>query len=128
MTKHYITNKMLFPAVVQSKADGKINPELAAMFMKLVKRYGTKPNFAGYTYIEDMQAFALLNLCQHWHKFDETRFTNAFAYYTQFVHNSFLQFLKKEHTQRDIRDAVLISKGLEASFSYVDREKYDDHT
>lgn len=119
----YLNNKDLLEQVVLSKEQGEITPKLATMFMRLVKRYGTKPNFSGYTFREDMESDALIMLCNNWHKFDETRFSNAFAYYTQVVHNAFIQTLNKEKRFRDLRDKMLVESGLSPSFSFQEEHK-----
>lgn len=118
----YLKNKDLLAEIIKCKETGVLSETLAGAFLKLAQRYGTKPNFASYTFREDMVADAALNLCQNWHKFDETRFTNAFAYYTQAVHNSFIQYLNKEKRHRMIRDELLTEAGLSASWSYQDEQ------
>lgn len=66
------------------------------MFKKIVDGYAKKPKFSGYTYIEDMKAEALLHCVKYIHNFDINKSTNAFAYFTQVIHNAFLQVLNKE--------------------------------
>ncbi len=49
--------------------------------------------------------------------------SNPFAFYTQCIKNSFIQFLKLEQYQRDVRDKILVKQGLSPSHGYIDREK-----
>ncbi len=69
---------------------------VADCFLKIVTRYSNKLNFSGYTYIEDMRGDALLACVKYAHNFNPLKSQNAFAYFTTIVHNSFLQYLKKE--------------------------------
>jgi len=104
--RNYLNNKDLFAEVVKSREAGIMSDKLARMLQMLTQRYGRAGRYIGYTYNEDMQAYAMMMLCRTWHKFDPDRFTNAFAYYTTCVHNSFNQFLNKEKAQRDVRDEL----------------------
>lgn len=116
--RNYLSNANLLEQIKISKSQNKMTNELTKMLMLLCDRYASSYNFAGYTYLEDMKMFALLNLCNVWHKFDETRFSNPFAYYTQSIKNSYIQHLKYEKKQRNIRDAILVNCGSTPSFNY----------
>ena len=95
-----------------------MNDELAKMLQTLTANFGKRDIFAGYTYNEDMQAYAMMMLVRTWHKFDETKYNNPFAFYTQCVKSSFIQYLNQEKRQRVIRDEILVKKGLTPSFTY----------
>jgi DNA-directed RNA polymerase specialized sigma subunit len=122
----YLNNKDLMIQVKLSKADGEMNAELAKMLMMLAERYGRSGKFVGYTFNEDMVGFAIMMLVRTWDRFDPEKYNNPFAYYTQCVHNSFLQFLNKEKTQREVRDKILVCAGLEPSFNYTEAHKDDE--
>ena len=47
--------------------------ELAKMWMKLCERYGTRGNVHGYTYNDEMQGQAILQLAQIGLQFDESK-------------------------------------------------------
>jgi DNA-directed RNA polymerase specialized sigma subunit len=117
---NYLNNKDLLADVIQSKKNGKMSDQLAKKLIMLAERFATKPNYSGYTYVDDMVAHAMDQLCSSWDKFDEKRFDNAFAFYTQCIKNSFTQVLNKEAHQRDIRDAKLIEAGFEPSWNYIE--------
>ena len=61
---------------------GKMTNQLAMMYMKLCERYGTRANWRGYTYNDEMQSQALMQLSQIGLQFDESKSDNPFAYYT----------------------------------------------
>lgn len=131
--RNYLSNHNILEQLTISKKQGRMSDELAKMISLLCERYASKGNFSGYTYVEDMKSYALLNICKNWALFDETKYNNPFAYYTQYIKNSYIQYLKMEKKQRNIRDALLIDKGLDASFTYqldystMDNNSIDPH-
>ena len=78
--------------------------DLAKMLQLLTSRYAKKGNFANYTYNDDMQSYAMLMLVKTWNSFDPAKSSNPFAFFTQCIKNSFIQYLNYEKRQRDIRD------------------------
>lgn len=121
--KYYLSNSKLLPAVIESKAQGKVTDELAGMLLLLARRYAQHPWFSGYSYKEDMISEAVLNLCQNALKFNPEKYNNPFAYYTSFVRNSFLFFLNSEKKHRKIRDKLLIEIGENPSFNFEEEHK-----
>ena len=86
---------------------GRITNALAMMFMKLCERYGTRANWRGYTYNDEMQSQALMQLSQIGLQFDESKSENPFAYYTAAITNSFTRILNIEKKNQNIRDDIL---------------------
>ena len=117
-TTNYLNNRDMLAEVVESKRIDEPTPKLANMFMLLVARYGKKYNYANYTYNDDMQAYALMMLVKTWRAFKPERSQNPFAFFTQCIKNSFNQFLNLEKKQRNIRDELLVDKGLTPSYTY----------
>ena len=96
---------------------GKTTDELAKMYMKLCDRYGTRGNWRGYTYNDEMRASALMQLIQVGLKFNELKSDNPFAYYTAIVTNSFTRVLLNEKKMQNIRDDILEENGLAPSWT-----------
>ncbi len=94
---------------------GRITNRLAAMWMKLVERYGHRGNWRGYTYLEEMKAQALVQLSQVGLQFDEAKGSNPFAYYSTVASTSFLKILHLEKRSQHIRDDLLIMHGATPS-------------
>lgn len=90
---------------------GYITRRLANMFIKLVSRYSTKPNWRGYSYLEDMKSQALLQLSFAGLKFDESRSDNPFAFFTQIIKNCFRGTIIDEKKKQDLRDELLMAAG-----------------
>lgn len=114
----YLRNKDLLAEVIASKERGYMSDNLANMLMLLTSRYAKRGNFVNYSYNEDMVAYALMMLVNTWDRFNPEKSNNPFAFYTQCIKNSFIQFLNRERRQRDIRDALLVEGGMNPSFTY----------
>lgn len=121
--KNYLNNADLLAAVIESKEKGHMTNKLATMLKLLCERYASRGNFAGYTYNEDMRAYSLMQLCKTWNGFDPNKSNNPFAWFTQCIKNSFIQYLKHERKHRDIRDEQLIANGMNPSYTY----QVDEH-
>jgi hypothetical protein len=99
------------------KTHGKMTDKLAHMFIKLCERYGTRGNWRGYTYNDEMQGQAILQLAQIGLQFDESKSQNPFAYYTAAITNSFTRVLNTEKRNQNIRDDILEANDMMPSFT-----------
>ena len=99
------------------KEHGKMTAKLAHMFIKLSERYGTRSNWRGYTYNDEMRGQALLQLSQIGLQFDESKSQNPFAYYTAAITNSSTRVLNIEKRNQNIRDDILEMNGLNPSYT-----------
>jgi hypothetical protein len=100
-----------------SKDHGNITNKLALMYMKLCERYGTRSNWRGYTYNDEMRSQALLQLSQIGLQFDESKSANPFAYYTAAITNSFTRVLNIEKRNQNIRDDILELNDFNPSYT-----------
>lgn len=116
----YLNNKDLMAEVKRSKDVGQMTNELATMLQLLCSKYAKKGNFINYSYNEDMQAYAMMMLVRTWNSFDPAKSNNPFAFFTQCIKNSFIQYLNQEKRQRDVRDVILIDQGMNPSYGYDD--------
>jgi DNA-directed RNA polymerase specialized sigma24 family protein len=116
--KNYLNNKDLLAEVVKSKAQQQMSDKLALMLTMLCKKYAKRGNFANYSYNDDMQGYAMLMLVKTWNSFDPAKSNNPFAFFTQCIKNSFIQYLNHEKTQRDIKNETLIAAGMNPSYGY----------
>ena len=99
------------------KDHGKLTNKLALMYMKLCERYGMRFNWRNYTYNEEMQSQALLQLSQVGLQFNEAKSSNPFSYFTMVMLNSFRRVLNVEKTNQSIRDDILEMNGLTPSYT-----------
>lgn len=100
-----------------STKHGNLTPTLARMMIKLVERYAMRGNWRGYTYNDEMQSAALLQLSEVGLKFNEARSQNPFAYYTATITNSFTRVLNLEKRNQSIRDDILQDGGYMPSYN-----------
>ena len=122
--KNYLNNADLMIQISISKTKNKMTDELCKMLQLLCHRYAKHQWFANYTWVEDMEAYAMYSLCKSWKSFDEQKYKNPFAYYTQSVRNSYFQYLNAEKKHQDLRNSLLIDRGLDPSFNY--QNDHDD--
>jgi len=94
-----------------------ITNKLARMYMMLCEKYSMKFNWRGYTYRDEMEASAILQLTYVGLRFNEAKSANPFAYYTAAVNNSFCRVLNTEKRSQNIRDDILEMNGFNPSFS-----------
>lgn len=122
----YLNNKELLPEVIMSQERGEMTKRLAKMLLVLCQNYARKSNFANYSYNEEMQGYAMMMLVRTWKSFNVEKSSNPFAFYTQCIKNSFIQYLNYERKQRRVRDTIQIQQGLNPSFNYEDNGKTYD--
>ena len=66
-------------------------------FYKIASRYALKPKWSRWSsHIKDMVSEAVLSCLKYAHNFNPDKSQNAFAYFTQCCHHSFLQYINKE--------------------------------
>ncbi len=116
----YLSNKELLAAVIEAKEKGFMTDKLARMLQLLCSKYAKKGSFINYSYNDDMQSYAMMMLVRTWHSFNPEKTNNPFAFFTQCIKNSFIQYLNQERRQRSIRDELLIDQGMNPSFSYTE--------
>jgi len=116
--KYYIDRKVLMAQVIASKEKDQMSDTLAAMLTLLTKKYATSSKYAGYTFNDDMQAYAMMMLVRTWRSFKPDKSDNPFAFYTQCIKNSFIQYLNQEKKHRNVRDVLMVKHGLTPSLNY----------
>lgn len=117
----YLSNNYLVDQIKISKQQNKINNELAHSLVLLVKKYASKPNWSGYSYIDEMKQEAILQLCSYWYKFDP-EFAETYPYYKR-VNN-----IRIDITQEDfekLNDIEQVFKRQNNPFSYYTQIIYN---
>ena len=96
---------------------GQITNTLARMYLKLCEKYGTKWNWRGYSYNDEMRGAAILQLTYVGLRFNEAKSNNPFAYFTAVLNNSFCRVLNTEKRNQSVRDDIMEANGLAPSFT-----------
>ena len=113
----YIRNDVFLIELSKSNDKGEMTNGLAMIMMAICEGLMKRPNFRGYSYRDDLEACAIINLTKVWHKFDATKFKNPHAYFTRVAWNAIVQEIKKEKKLQDIRDNIRLANGLLPSFA-----------
>lgn len=118
--KHYVNNSDMLKEIHLSIKQDRLTENLGRMLLILAHNYASKHNFANYTFRDDMESQAVTQIVFTWRNFDPTKSNNPFAFFTQCIFHSFIHYLSKEKKHRNIRDALLLTQGLNPSDNYKD--------
>jgi hypothetical protein len=110
-TSHYVDNKKFLAALIEYKAGidaaKEKNEELPRVpryigecFIKIATHLSYKSNFINYTFKDDMISDGIENCLTAVAKFDPSKGSNPFAYYTQIIYFAFIRRIQKEKKQQ----------------------------
>lgn len=108
-----------------SKTHGKPTEKLALMWMKLCERYCTRGNVRSYTYNDEMQGHALVQLVEVGLQFNEYKSYNPFSYFTTVISNACIRVINTEKNNQVIRDDILESNDMGPSYSHQHHYEWD---
>jgi hypothetical protein len=91
--ENYVDNKEMYKEFLYCKAAGKLSNKLLQMCIMIVKGVSKKFRYNDEDDRLDCEAYAYEVIIKNWYHFDELKFTNTFAYYTEIVKRAFaMQF------------------------------------
>lgn len=99
---HYVDNKKLYQVLVEYKRalnNGEfpsIPDYVGECLLQIATKLSNKPNFANYTFRDDMISDAVENGLLYLHNFDPQKSQNPFAYFTQITHYAFIRRIERE--------------------------------
>ena len=107
MSKHYVNNeqflaemKVFRDQVIESKEKNLERPRvpnyIGDCLFKIATHLARKPNFANYTFKDDMVSDGVENCLLYIDNFDPDKSSNPFAYFTQIIYYAFLRRIQKE--------------------------------
>jgi DNA-directed RNA polymerase specialized sigma24 family protein len=105
--RHYVDNERFLSemtefrnAVILSKENNTERPRvpnyIGECLFKIATHLARKPNFANYTFREDMVSDGIENCLLYIDNFDPEKSKNPFAYFTQIIYYAFLRRIQKE--------------------------------
>jgi len=105
--KHYVNNEQFLSEMVKFKNSVKQSKEsdserprvpeyIGDCLFKIATHLARKPNFANYTFKEDMVSDGVENCLLYIDNFDPEKSKNPFAYFTQIIYYAFLRRIQKE--------------------------------
>lgn len=136
---HYVNNKQFYEALVdyrrqvdEAKANGLEKPRVSnyigECFLKIATHLSYKANFINYTYKDDMISDGIENCLTAVEKFDPSRGTNPFAYYTQIIYFAFVRRIQKEKKQQATKYKMLENIDIEQLVAHSeDNEELVNH-
>lgn len=119
--KNYVDNKTLYNEIVEWYASGKENipDKIVLAVLQICERLGSKGNFKGYTWLDEMVASGVESciIALQYKKFDPEKSNNPFAYFTQIAWNSFIQVINEEKKQTYIKHKSYINHMTESALN-----------
>lgn len=113
----YINNKEFYNAIVEWYKSGKEEPPrfLVNAIIQICERLGSKSNFRGYSWLEDMVSAAkeVCFIALKNKKFNPDRYQNPFAYFSMVAHNAFINTINNEKKESYIKHKSLTLHELE---------------
>lgn len=124
-TAHYVDNKKFLAALLEYKQSiddaivaGKEPPQvpnyIGECFIKIATHLSYKSNFINYTFRDDMISDGIENCLTAAAKFDPTKSSNPFAYYTQIIFFAFIRRIQKEKKQQATKYKIIENLDLDA--------------
>lgn len=98
-----IYNRLLKESKENSGKKPRISNYLGECFMLIANRLATRPQFVNYIFKDEMIGDAIENCVIYIHNFDDTKYKNPFAYFTQIIYYAFLRRIYKEKRQLYIK-------------------------
>ena len=111
MRNNYIDKKKLYEEIIKCKKASKLSNSLFEMIYLIVINSNKKLSYENEQDREDCIQVALEVLLKKWDRFDETMYTNAFAYYTQISKNAFAKARNELHKIKT-SDRITIDNNL----------------
>jgi hypothetical protein len=128
---HYVDRKAFYQALVERKeiiASGTTPPVseyIGECLLKIANGLASKWNFANYSYKEEMVGDAVIHCLTYVDKFDPTKSTNPFSYFTQACYFLFVNRIRDEKIEQYVKyKATLDSASMNEVAEQPD--KYSD--
>lgn len=117
-TAHYVDNKKFLEALIEyrkqidlaiqnNEEKPRVSNYIGECFLKIATHLSYKANFINYTFKDDMISDGIENCLTAVEKFDPTRGSNPFAYYTQIIYFAFVRRILKEKKQQATKYKLL---------------------
>lgn len=114
MSTHYVDNKRFVQLIREFHERRQTNPqeripeEIGGYLIAMSERLASRHNFSGYTYRDEFVSDGVLRAVEAFKSFDPAKSSNPFAYFTKVIYRTFIQRIKKEKTERQMRDELIM--------------------
>ena len=135
-TNHYVNNQQFLEEMVKyrnlilelktpEEERPRVPEYIGICLFKIATHLARKPNFANYTFKEDMISDGVENCLLYIDNFNPEKSNNPFAYFTQIIYYAFLRRIQKEKKQAYIKYKKLeMSDDIDAASRKWLRENY----
>jgi DNA-directed RNA polymerase specialized sigma subunit len=122
---HYVDNKRFLAALIEYKAQidaaktagneiPRVPDYIGECFIKIATHLSYKSNFINYTFRDDMISDGIENCLTAAAKFDPTKSSNPFAYYTQIIYFAFIRRIQKEKKHQATKYKIIENLDLDS--------------
>lgn len=129
----YVNNNEFFAAIVERKEllkkaeeEGRDIPRisnyLGECILKIANNLSNKGNFNGYSFKDEMISDGIENCIKYFDKFDPSKSSNPFSYYTQIIYFAYLRRIAKEKKQYQLKHKIIQS----VSNTVYELQEHDD--
>lgn len=130
MAKEYVNNAEFLQALVDYKklvteAKEKELPKprvpeyIGECILKITENMAKRPNFSGYTFIEDMKGDAIENCLLYLNNYDpDEPHKNPFGYFSKIIWYAFLRRIESESTQTYVKFKSLVESELYKNYKF----------
>lgn len=135
-SKNYINNKKLYECMQaytararQASAEGKPRPPVpeyvGECILLICRRMGTRFNFTGYSYRDEMVGDAIVDCVNAFYNFDSDRFSNPFGYFSMVAWRAMVRkiFNEKKETylkHKSLQNAMLAGEQYDSPEHWQD--------
>lgn len=146
--KHYVDNAKFLEemtkfrnAVIQAKENNLERPlvpnYIGTCLFKIATHLARKPNFANYTFKDDMISDGVENCLLYIDNFDPEKSQNPFAYFTQIIYYAFLRRIQKEKKhlyikyksmQNEVINSLIENNGEDVVMSHLNGALHDSYS
>lgn len=138
---HYVDNVKFYEAIkvyITKYREAEANDEplpqisnyLGECISKISNRLSNSPNFAGYSFKDEMIADGIENCFLYLHKFNIDKYDNPFSYYTQVNYFAFIRRIQKEEKQQYIKHKSYVNASVNNELVHMsaeDRSHFGNH-
>lgn len=116
----------------QTRIDYDSYERFGEIILLMIQKILTRPNFSGYSYRHDFYSDAVYKVIKYLHNFDHNLISkrsglpvNAFAYISQYIHNSVIYIIGKHKKENDGLDAIVKSSNSSMSSKVLTMDTMD---
>jgi len=117
---HYVDNDrfreelMAYKRLLEIDSDARVPEYIGECILEIATRFARKPNFAGYSYKEEMISDGIENCFQYLQNYSDAKSLNPFAYFTQIIYFAFCRRIMSEKKQSYIKHRLVMEMPMEA--------------